>query len=64
MSSEQSFAYDGPLSTYREWDSLVYGVAIGCLLSIPRVRRDIRKEPSKAIGGALLTIIIAEAKRA
>jgi len=58
MSSEQSFAYDGPLSTYREWDSLVYGVAIGCLLAIPRVRRDIRREPSKAIGGILLTVAL------
>jgi hypothetical protein len=60
MSSEQALSYNGPLSTYREWDSLVYGIAVGCLLAIPRVRRDIRREPSKAIGGVLVTVALTK----
>jgi hypothetical protein len=57
MSTEQTLPYDGPLSTYREWDALIYGLAVGALLSIDRVRQDIRNEPSKFLG-ALLSVIL------
>jgi hypothetical protein len=58
MSSESVLPYDGPLSTYREWDALLYGLAVGALLSIRRVRRDIRREPSKFIAAVVLTATI------
>lgn len=54
MSTEHALPYDGPLSTYREWDAFLYGVVAGLVLSIDRVRADLRREPSKAIAGALL----------
>lgn len=64
MSTEQSLPYDGPLSTYREWDALIYGLAVGALLSINRVRRDIRREPSKFFGALLALIALSEARDA
>jgi len=60
MSSERALSYDGPLSTYREWDAAVYGLAVGLLFSIARVRRDVRREPSKFIAAAVLTLLVAE----
>jgi hypothetical protein len=54
MSSEDTFAYNGPLSTYREWDVFLYGIVAGIVLSIDRVRADIRAEPSKLIAGAIV----------
>jgi hypothetical protein len=62
MSTEQSLPYDGPLSTYREWDALIYGLAVGALLSIDRVRRDIRKEPSKFLVAVLAALALSEAR--
>lgn len=53
MSSERTFSYNGPLSTYREWDSFAYGLVLGVALSLNRVRADIKREPSKAILGAI-----------
>jgi len=59
MSTEASFPYyDGPLSTYREWDALLYGVVIGIAAFPGRVRRDLAAEPSKAIAGALLAFAV------
>jgi len=58
MSTEQALPYDGPLSTYQEWDAVVYGLAVGAFLAIPTVRRDIKAEPSKFIGAALGTVAL------
>lgn len=63
MSTEDAFPYyDGPLSTYREWDVFLYGITLGIVLSIDRVREDIRREPSKLIAGTILAYAIAEAR--
>lgn len=60
MSTEDTFPYNGPLSTYTEWDVALYGLALGFTLSIDRVRQDIHAEPSKLIGGAILGYAIAK----
>lgn len=60
MSTEATLSYDGPLSTYQEWDALLYGLVVGFVLAIDRVRRDIQAEPSKVIGGALLGYCVAK----
>jgi len=60
MSTEDAFPYNGPLSTYTEWDSLLYGLAAGLALSIGRVRQDIRREPSKFVAGALVGYILSK----
>jgi hypothetical protein len=51
-------AYRGPLSTYQEYDALLYGLAVGLLLSVETVRRDAAAEPSKVIGGALAGYVL------
>jgi len=60
MSTENTLPYDGPLSTFQEWDCFLYGVVFGLVLSIDTVRRDLRAEPSKAIAGALLAYAISK----
>lgn len=60
---ESGSAYDGPLSTYQEWDALLYGLVVGVALSIDTVRRDIRAEPSKAIGGAIIAYAVTKIAR-
>ena len=54
MSTEAALPYDGPLSTYQEWDVLLYGITVGLVLSIDRIRRDVQAEPSKVIAGAIV----------
>jgi len=29
MSTEDALPYDGPLSTYTEWDAFLYGLVVG-----------------------------------
>jgi hypothetical protein len=60
MSSERALSYDGPLSTYREWDAVIYGLAVGLLFSIGRVRRDVAREPSKFLAATILTLLVTE----
>jgi hypothetical protein len=60
MSTESSLPYDGPLSTYREWDVFLYGLAVGIVLSVDRIRADIQQEPSKLIAGALVGYIVGQ----
>jgi len=59
MSSESSFPYNGPLSTYTEWDVFLYGITAGIALSIDRIRADIACEPSKLIAGAIVGYALA-----
>ncbi|MEF8881998.1 MAG: hypothetical protein V5A34_05675 [Halapricum sp.] len=63
MSTESTFRYNGPLSTYQEWDALLYGLVVGAAFSFDTVRRDIRAEPSKLIAGALLAYALARGSR-
>lgn len=58
MSTESTFSYDGPLSTYTEWDAFLYGLVAGVALSIDAVRRDIHAEPSKLIAGTIIGYIL------
>jgi len=60
MSTEATLSYDGPLSTYQEWDALLYGLTVGFVLAIDRIRRDAAAEPSKVIGGAIVGYAIAK----
>jgi hypothetical protein len=54
MSTEQSFQYNGPLSTFTEWHSFLFGVLPGIALGWSRtIRREIRNEPHYALGGLL-----------
>jgi len=59
MSSESAFAYDGPLSTYREWDALLYGIAAGIVAATTPIPRDAGREPSKAIAGVFVGYALA-----
>lgn len=57
MSTEQSFAYDGPLSTFSEWHSLTVGLAAGLVAGWSRtLLHDLRTEPHYAIGGILIGV--------
>ncbi|AFH21987.1 hypothetical protein OSG_eHP14_00035 [environmental Halophage eHP-14] len=52
MSSEQSFSYNGPLSTFREWHSLGFGLAAGVLAGWSKtIRHEVRNEPHYFIIG-------------
>jgi len=52
MSTEQSFAYNGPLSTYREWHSIGFGAAAGIAAGWSKtLRRDVRTEPQYFLVG-------------
>ena len=58
MSTEQTLSYDGPLSTYREWHSLIIGFTAGLLAGWSKtLRRDLRREPHYAIGAFLAGLI-------
>jgi hypothetical protein len=59
MSSEHQFPYDGPLSTFTEWDALLCGIATGIVLNHTSISRDIAREPSKFIGGVFTGWVIA-----
>lgn len=64
MSSEQSFGYDGPLSTFSEWHSLIIGLAAGIAIGWSKtLRRDLRKEPHYAIGAFLIGVALGWAAR-
>ncbi|MFW6435662.1 MAG: hypothetical protein ACOCY1_04705 [Halovenus sp.] len=63
MSSEATLPYDGPLSTYTEWDVFLYGLVVGVALSIKRVCEDIRAEPSKLIAGAIVGYALVRWRR-
>jgi hypothetical protein len=57
MSTEQQFAYNGPLSTYSEAHSLLIGLAAGLLAGWSKpIRSDFRDEPYSAIGGFLVGV--------
>lgn len=60
MSTESALPYDGPLSTFQEWDAFLYGIVVGLVLAIDRIRRDAAAEPSKVIGGAIVGYAIAK----
>lgn len=52
--SESQSRYDGPLSTYREWHALLFGVVVGALFGWSRtLRSDARHEPHYVLAGAL-----------
>lgn len=60
MSTEQSFPYNGPLSTFSEWHSLTIGLAAGLLIGWSKtLRRDLKAEPHYAIGGLLVGAVVA-----
>jgi len=64
MSTEQSFSYDGPLSTFSEWHSLIIGFAAGLIAGWSKtLRRDLRKEPHYAIGAFLVGVFLGWAAR-
>jgi len=59
-SDESQGSYNGPLSTYREWHSLLIGVAGGAAFGwSATLRHDLRAEPHYAIGGALVAALVA-----
>lgn len=54
MSTEQALPYDGPLSTYTEWHSALYGLAAGLVAGWSKtLRREFRKEPHYFVGAFL-----------
>lgn len=56
--------YDGPLSTYPEWHSLLIGAVVGTLLGwSATLRHDLRREPHYALTGALVSALVAFAVR-
>jgi len=60
MSTEQALPYDGPLSTFQEWHSLLLGVLPGIAFGWSRtIRREIRNEPHYALGGFLAGAVVA-----
>jgi len=59
MSNEQTLPYDGPLSTYTEVDSALYGIAAGIILNQTPISRDIATETSKFIGGVFVGWAVA-----
>jgi len=59
MSSESQYVYDGPLSTFTEWDALLYGVTAGIVLTQTPISRDIAREPSKFLGGVAAGSVVA-----
>ena len=57
MSSEHALAFNGPLSTFREWHALLIGLAAGLLAGWSKpIRRGVRAEPHFAIAGALVGV--------
>ena len=57
MSSEHALAFNGPLSTFREWHALLIGLGAGLLAGWSQpIRRGVREEPHAAIGGFLLGV--------
>ena len=57
MSSERALAFNGPLSTFREWHALLIGLAAGLLAGWSKpIRSDLREEPHAAIGGLLVGV--------
>jgi hypothetical protein len=61
---ESQGPYNGPLSTYREWHTLAFGVIVGALVGWSRtLRHDLRREPHYALAGALVAALVAFAFR-
>jgi len=59
-SDESGDNYDGPLSTYREWHSLLLGAVAGTLLGwSATLRHDLRREPHYALAGVLFSALVA-----
>jgi len=57
---ESQGPYNGPLSTYREWHSLLIGATLGGLVGwSATLRHDLRREPHYALAGALLGALVA-----
>jgi len=57
---ESQGPYNGPLSTYREWHSLLIGATIGGLVGwSATLRHDLRREPHYALAGALVGRVVA-----
>jgi len=57
MSSEQALAFNGPLSTFREWHALLIGLAAGSVVGWSKpIRSDLREEPHAAVGGFLVGV--------
>jgi len=57
MSSEQILAFNGPLSTFREWHALLIGLAAGLVVGWSQpIRSGVRAEPHAAIAGALIGV--------
>jgi hypothetical protein len=57
---ESQDPYDGPLSTYREWHSLLIGATLGGLVGwSATLRHDLRREPHYALAGALVAALVA-----
>ena len=57
MSSEHALAFNGPLSTFREWHALLIGLAAGSVVGWSKpIRSDLREEPHAAVGGFLVGV--------